>query len=169
MEPDRNPNVSRTQKQVFYNFTRRYGESLELRRVIESEMDYATGARTRNYVARTIRNAVYIPSTTERSVQYTPAMMQAIRQYAWQGGAGQDIEESGFLIASRDLRNWDEFDPTDRLLWRNRTYELTRVQAFDGGVIIWAKAARSNETDEVITPVEEGVGAWAIEEDFVVS
>ena len=168
MEPTRNPNVSRTQRQVFYNFTRRYGEQIAVRQVIESETDYATGALTRTYRQETIRNAVYIPPITERNVTYTPAQMQAIRQYAWQG-SGQDVEEAGFLIFHKDLRGW-EFDPTQRVRWRNETYEVVRDQQFDGGVIVWVKVAKNSHDDEddnVI--VEEGVGYWTIGADFVVS
>jgi hypothetical protein len=154
---------------VFYNFTRRYGERIIIRRVIENDIDYATGLLERTYREETIRNAVYIPPITERNVTYTPAMMQAIRQYAWQG-SGQDMKESGFLFADRDLRNWDGFDPTQRIRWRDQTHEVVRIQKFDGGTIIWTKLALSNhEDDEGVTPTLEGVGFWEIGSTFEVS
>lgn len=143
-EPTRNPNVTRSQRRTFYNMSRRYGEQIVIKKVDTSSTDYSTGDRTRTYTEQTIRNAVYIPPLTERNVTFTPAMMQAIREYAWQGGAGQDIEETGFLICYRDLRGWGEFDPTQRVDWRSKTYEVVRSQEFDGGVIVWTKVARQS-------------------------
>jgi hypothetical protein len=170
MEPNSNPNVSRTLRQVFYNMTRRYGEQIEIRRVIENDIDYSTGNLSRTYRRETIRNAVYIPPITERNVNYTPAMMQAIRQFAWQG-SGQDVQESGFLILARDLRSWGEVDPTQRIRWREHTHEVVRAQQFDGGMIIWTKVAINSHADDSETePSEdEGVGFWAIGSTFEVS
>jgi len=168
MEPTRNPNVSRSQKQVFYRMTRRYGEQIRIRQVIENDLDYATGTLVRSYREETVRNAVYIPPTNQRNVTYTPAMMQAIRQYAWQG-SGQDIDETGFLIAERDIRNWGPFDPTQRVRWRDNTYEVVRDQTFDGGVIVWCKVAVNTHTEDDTVIVGSGIGYWAIGGDFVVS
>lgn len=170
MEPTTNPNVTRSQRQTFYNFTRRYGEQIAIRKVLESDIDYTTGTRTRTYRQDTIRNAVYIPSMTERNVTYTPSMMQAVRQYAWQGGAGQDIQESGFLISHRELRSWGEFDPTQSIVWRGKTYEVVRCQSFDGGVIVWVKVAINDDSDaSPPVVVEEGIGFWTIGTDFTVT
>ena len=143
MEPTRNANVTRSSRRFFYNMTRRYGEQATLRKVDTNGTDYTTGDRTRTYTDQTVRNAVYIPPLSQRNVTFTPSMMQAIRQYAWQGGAGQDIEETGFLIADREMRDWGPIDPTQRVLWRNKTYEVVRDQQFEGGVIIWTKVARN--------------------------
>ncbi len=143
MEPTRNAIVSQASRRFFYNMTRRYGEQATLRKVETNSTDYTTGDRTRAYTDQIVRNAVYIPPLSQRNVTFTPSQMQAIRQYAWQGGAGQDIEETGFLVAIRDMRNWGEIDPTQRVLWRNKTYEVVRDQRFDGGVIIWTKVARN--------------------------
>lgn len=135
-EPTANPNVTRTQRRTFYNFTRRYGEQIQLSKVSSSSVDYTTGDLTRSLETTTIRNAVYVPPTRQNKVIYTPSMMQAIRQYAWQGGAGQNIEETMFLISQRDIRNWGEIEATQTVVHRSKTYDVKSVQTFDGGVII---------------------------------
>ena len=144
MEPDRNPNVSRSQRQVFYNVSRRYGAGLYLYKVATSGTDYSTGAVTRTYDRTYIRNAVHVPNSTTRNVTYTPAMMQAVRQYAWQGGAGQDLDSTTFLISDRDLRGWCLIDPTQFISWRGGWYQVTSVQDFDGGVIVQCKQAKGS-------------------------
>jgi hypothetical protein len=63
-------------------------------------------------------------------------MMQAIRQYAWQGGAGQNIEETMFLIYANDMRDWGEVENTQTVTHRNKIYDVKSAQTFDGGVII---------------------------------
>jgi hypothetical protein len=136
MEPTNNPNVTRTQRRTFYNFTRRYGEQIQLSKVSSSSVDYTTGDLSRSLETTTIRNAVYVPPTRQNRVIYTPSMMQAIRQYAWQGGAGQNIEETMFLISQRDIRNWGEIEATQTVIHRGKTYDVKSVQTFDGGVII---------------------------------
>lgn len=141
MEPTTNPNVVRTQSRVFYNMTRRYGVGLYLYRVTESSTDYTTGTPTRTYERAYIRNAVYVPPRTTRSVEYTPAMMQAIRQYAWQGGAGQDMDATVFLVAKRDVPTWCGVEPTQFIRWRGETHQVADVQEFDGGYVIQCKAA----------------------------
>lgn len=146
MEPIRNPRVARSQKQVFYNFTRRYGEQIVLRKVLLSDVDYATGSPTRTYTSVTIRNAVYVPPTVARNVTYTPAMMQAVRSAAWQGGAGQDIEHVAFLICERDVRAWGDLDATQFITWRGSDYEVTDAQHFDGGVVATCKVAKGSRT-----------------------
>lgn len=143
-EPTTNPRVTRSQRRMFYNFTRRYGEAITLNKVDTNSMDYETGDRTRTYTTLNIRNAVYVPETQTRSVVYTPSMMQAVRQYAWQGGAGQDMEETMFLIYERDMRSWGEVDQTQFVVHRSVSYEVTGSQRFDGGVVINCKAARGS-------------------------
>lgn len=144
MEPTTNPNVTRTQKQVFYNVTRRYGEGLYLYRVTESTTDYTTGTPTRTYDRVYIRNAVHVPETTTRNVTYTPAMMQAVRQFAWQGGAGQDIETTTFMVAKRDAPTWCGVESTQFIRWRGETYQVTDVQTLAGGYIIQCKVAKGS-------------------------
>lgn len=135
-EPTANPNYVRTQRQVFYNMTRRYGEQIQLSKVSSSSVDYTTGDLTRSLETTTIRNAVYVPPSRQNKVVYTPAMMQAIRQYAWQGGAGQSVEQTMFLISDRDIRDWGEVEATQTVIHRSKTYDVKSVQTFDGGVII---------------------------------
>jgi len=65
-------------------------------------------------------------------------MMQAIRKFAWQGN-GYDAEESGFLIYDKDIPDWGTVDSTQSVLWRDRPHEVTKVQEFDGGVLLWTK------------------------------
>lgn len=136
MEPTTNPNVTRSQRQTFYNFTRRYGEQIVLSKVTASEVDYTSGDLTRTTESLTVRNAVYVPPTRQSRVLYTPSMMQAIRQYAWQGGAGQNIEETMFLIYQKDMRNWGEVEHTQTVTHRSKIYDVKSSQSFDGGVII---------------------------------
>jgi len=138
VEPTSNPNVTRSQRQVFYNFTRRYGEQVTLSKVSSSSVDYTTGDLSRSLETKTIRNVVYVPPTRQSRVLYTPSMMQAIRQYAWQGGAGQSIEETMFLIYENDIRNWGEFENTQTVTHRSKVYDVKSVQSFDGGVILSA-------------------------------
>lgn len=118
--------------------TRRYGEQIQLTKVSSSEVDYTTGDLTRSLETVTIRNAIFIPPTRQNRVIYTPAMMQAIRQYAWQGGAGQNIEETMFAISHRDIRNWGEVEATQTVIHRNKTYDVKSVQTFEGCVVISA-------------------------------
>jgi len=146
MEPTRNARVANSQKRTFYNFTRRYGEQIVLSKVLESDVDYATGDPTRTYTSVTIRNAVYVPPTVARNVTYTPSMMQAVRQYAWQGGAGQDIETVSFLVCERDIRGWGDLDSTQFIQWRSSSYEVSDVQHFDGGVVVHCKIAKGSRT-----------------------
>ena len=141
MEPLTNPNVTRSQRQTFYNLTRRYGRGLYLYRVTESTTDYTTGTPTRTYDRVYIRNAVFVPSQTTRSVLYTPAMMQAVRQFAWQGGAGQDLESHTFLIAKRDAPTWCGVEPTQFIRCSGETYQVKSVDNLDGGYIIHCVAA----------------------------
>ena len=136
MEPTSNPNVTRTSNQTFYNITRRYGEQIQLSKVSSSSVDYTTGDLTRTLEATTVRNAVYVPPIRQNKVVYTPSMMQAIRQFAWQGGAGQNIEETMFLIHARDIRNWGAVEATQTVIHRSKTYDVVSVQTFDGGVVI---------------------------------
>jgi len=144
MEPTRNPRVTRTQRRVFYNFTQRYGELATINKVNTSDTDYTTGNRTRTYTTMSVRNAVYVPSITQRNVTFTPAMMQAVRQYAWQGGAGQDIETVSFLMADRELRGWGEIEPTQFVMWRGDSYEVVSSNKFDGGVVLNCKTAKGS-------------------------
>lgn len=142
MEPNTNPNVTRAQKQTFYNITRRYGEQIQLSKVTSSEVDYTTGDLTRSLESTTVRNAVYVPPTAQHNVLYTPSMMQAIRQYAWQGGAGQNLEETMFLISERDIRDWGVIESTQTVLHRSKVYDVVSVQTFDGGVVINCKQTK---------------------------
>ena len=144
-EPTRNPRVERAQKRTFYNMTRRYGEQITLQKVDENEVDYTSGSRTRSYTEQIIRNAVYVPPSSQRKVLYTPAMMQAIRQFAWQGGAGQDVESTMFLIYQNDIKSWGEFDTSQRVLHRNKVYEVEGHQQFDGGIILNATLAKGSQ------------------------
>jgi hypothetical protein len=146
MEPTRNARVVRSQRRVFYNFTRRYGEQATVNKVDTSATDYDTGNRTRTYTTVTIRNVVYVPSVTARNVTFTPAMMQAVRQYAWQGGAGTDIETVSFLIADQDLRKstWGEIEATQFIGWRGDNYEVVSSNQFDGGVVVNCKTAKGS-------------------------
>jgi len=144
MEPTRNPRVGRSLRRVFYNFSRRYGEQIVLKKVATNGTDYQTGTRTRTYTSTTIRNAVHVPSITARNVTFTPAMMQAVRQYAWQGGAGTDTETLSFLIADQDIRGWGEIDPTQQVTWRGETYEVAGANHFDGGVIVNCVVAKGS-------------------------
>lgn len=136
MEPTTNPNVTRTQLRTFYNFTRRYGEQITLSKVTSSAVDYTTGDLTRSLETLSVRNAVYVPPTRQSRVLYTPSMMQAIRQYAWQGGAGQNIEETMFLVYYKDMRNWGEVENTQTVTHRGKTYDVVSANTFDGGVVI---------------------------------
>jgi hypothetical protein len=72
--------------------------------------------------------------------------MQAIRQFAWQGGAGQDIESVSFLICERDIRGWGDLDSTQYIQWRQSSYEVSDAQHFDGGVIVTCKIAKGSRT-----------------------
>jgi len=145
MEPNRNPRVDRAQKRTFYNITRRYGALIVIRRADTSSTDYITGDRVRNYTQATIRNAVYVPPITSRTVTYTAAMMQAMRQFAWQGGAGQDVESSHFLICERDIKGWGEVDSTQEVQWLGVWYKVSDVQQFDGGLVVTVKSARGSQ------------------------
>lgn len=142
MEPTTNPNVTRSQSQVFYSFTRRYGEQIQLSKVTSSDVDYTTGDLTRSLETLSIRNAVWVPPQRQSQVLYTPAMMQAIRQYAWQGGAGQNIEETMFLVYYKDMRNWGEIENTQTVTHRGKIYDVVKGHTFDGGVIISCKETK---------------------------
>lgn len=144
MEPRTNPRVTKSLRRTFYNFSRRYGEQIKINKVDESSTDYETGGRTRTYESVTIRRAVPVPASLTREVSFTPSMMQAIREYAWQGGAGQDIETFSFLVADRDLRTWGEVDSTQFVEWRDNSYEVIRSWSYDGGFVIECKAARGS-------------------------
>ena len=146
-EPTTNARVTRSLRRVFYNFTRRYGVQIVLSKVntaLTNETNYTTGVRTRNYTDITIRRAVLVPSTTARDVTFTPAMMQAVRQYAWQGGAGTDKEMTSFLVADQDMRGWGEVDSTQFLTYNGKGYEVAGANHFDGGVIINCSIAKGS-------------------------
>lgn len=168
-EPAGNPNLLRSQRQTLYNLTRRWGVRIKLYRPLENEVDYATGSLDRTYRETVIRNAAYIPPITERQVIYTPAMMQAIREYAWQG-SGQDVEETGFLIMKRDLEANTPVCLCSRVRYNGKTYEISKFQELEAGWIVWAKTARNESSvDDNLVIVEEGVGYWSIGNTFEVS
>ncbi len=143
-EPTVNARVSRSSRRVFYNMTRRYGEQIVINKVDTNSIDYTTGSRTRTYTSTTVRNAVHVPTLTARDVTFTPAMMQAIRQYAWQGGAGTDKETTSFMVFDHDIREWGEVDPSQQVEWRGETYEVAGANHFDGGVIINCTIAKGS-------------------------
>lgn len=124
--------------------TRRYGEQIVLSKVATSSTAYTTGSRTRTYTSTTIRNAVRVPTMTAHNVTYTPSMMQAVRQFAWQGGAGTDAETVSFMIADQDVRGWGEVDATQYITWRDESYEVQNANHFDGGIIVNCVAAKGS-------------------------
>jgi hypothetical protein len=71
-------------------------------------------------------------------------MMQSVRQYAWQGGAGQDIDTTAFLIADIDLRGWCAIDQTQHIGWQGGWYQVENVNEFDGGVVVQCKQAKGS-------------------------
>lgn len=144
MEPTTNPRVQRTLRRTFYSLSRRYGVQIVLKKVATSDMDYTTGAPTRTYDSKTIRNAVVLPSAQQRDVTFTPAMMQSIRNFAWQGGAGTDKTATTFLIAGRDIRNWGDVDSTQYVEWNSQSIEVEKVTHFDGGVVVTCKSAKGS-------------------------
>lgn len=144
MEPTTNPRVQRTLRRTFYSLSRRYGVQIVLKKVLASDMDYTTGAPTRTYTTQTIRNAVVLPSAQQRDVTYTPAMMQSVRNFAWQGGAGTDKHDVTFLVANRDIRAWGDLDSTQYVEWDGQGYEVASATQFDGGVVIGCTAAKGS-------------------------
>jgi hypothetical protein len=71
-------------------------------------------------------------------------MMQAIRQFAWQGGAGQDFDVTAFLIADRDIRGWCDVDQTQFIGWQGGWYQVENVNEFEGGVVVQCKQAKGS-------------------------
>lgn len=143
-EPNVNLRRQAASRRTFYSLSRRYGEQLTLRKLDTDTLDLTTGDTARTYTEAVIRNAVPMPAIEQRSVIYTPSMMQAIRQFAWQGG-GQDLEESGFLIYGPDIPStWGEIDTSQNIVWRDRTHEIVKVQEFDGGVLVWTTEVKSS-------------------------
>jgi hypothetical protein len=144
MGPTTNPRVQRTLRRTFYSLTRRYGEAIYLMKVQTGSTNYSSGDVTRTFERVFIRKAVHVPQNSSRNVTFTPAMMQSIRNFAWQGGAGTTEEVETFMIAARDLRGWCTIDPTQMISWHGSTYQITATQTFDGGVIIQCKQAKGS-------------------------
>lgn len=146
MEPTRNARTVRGLRRTFYALSRRHGEALYLYKVQEGSgtTDYSTGIVTRDYDRVFVRNAVPLPTTSKRNVTYTPAMMQSVRNFAWQGGAGTEQVDASFLIANRDLRDWCPIDSTQFVGWRGEFFQVETANHFDGGVIIGCKQAKGS-------------------------
>lgn len=139
----RNPNVSRSLKKTFYHMTRRYGEPGYIYKVETGETNYDTGEVTRDVERTFIRKMVRVPSSMMRQVVYTPAMMQSLRQFAWQGG-GTDVEQTVFMVFINDLKDWCEIEPSQWINYDNTSYQIDNVGKFDGGWLLGCKQAEGS-------------------------
>ncbi|MCP4896246.1 MAG: hypothetical protein GY906_04655 [bacterium] len=139
-----NRNTRRSLNRTFYSISRRYGEPIDIYKVLDRSVDYTTGNKTEQYETANIRNAVPVPTQIGRDVTYTPAMMQSVRKFAWQGGAGLEKEATTFLIAERDIPTWLRIEPTQFVIWRETTYQVVSIIDFDGGYIVNCEVAKGS-------------------------
>lgn len=141
-----NANLSRTLKNAFYSLSRKYGTQATIFRLDSNDTDLVTGKKTKAVSSAPIRNCVQIPVQMQRSVLYTASMMQSLRPFAWQGGAGQDVESTMFMVLKTDLRDWGEITPYQWINFRGGNYQVVEVSTMDGGWVFTAKRTRGTDS-----------------------
>lgn len=146
--PAFNPRRLQSVRRTFYNMSRRYGQGAYIYRTTEAEVDRDTGERTVETERQFIRFCVQINDTQMRAVLYTPAMMQAIRNTAWQG-AGVDTSSVVFLIYGPDTRNWGDITTTDYVWYDEDAYQVSEALKLNGGWILQAKLAEGSGPEEI--------------------
>jgi len=143
---DNNANLSRTLRNAFYSMSRRYGSRATINRLDSNDTDLVTGQKTKTVSSATIRNCVQIPVQMQRQVMFTASMMQSLRPFAWQGGAGQDVESTMFMVLKTDLRDWGEITPYQWINFKGGNFQIVEVQTMDGGWVFTAKRTRGTES-----------------------
>lgn len=141
-----NANLSRTLRNAFYSMSRRYGSRATINRLDSHDTDLVTGEKTKSVSSATIRNCVQIPVQMQRQVMYTASMMQSLRPFAWQGGAGQDVESTMFMVLKTDLREWGDITPYQWINFKGGNYQVVEVQTMEGGWVFTAKRTRGTES-----------------------
>lgn len=101
-----------------------------------------------------------------RELSYTPAMMQAMRNFAWQGGAGQDSESAVFLILLQDLQGWGEITPTQWLRYEQETFQVVDILRSEGGWILSGRRIPGTE-NSVQVSVGQGLGIGGVSSEEI--
>lgn len=135
--------------------SRRYGSKATLYKLSSTDTDYETGQVTKTVEAKSLRRVVQIPVTGSREVTYTAAMMQSLRQFAWQGAPGQNVRETMFLIPFDDLRGWDSIGAEQWIKYGDARYEVVEAQQTPGGWIVQAKQVKGTDASFVFTVTDD--------------
>lgn len=131
-------------------------------RLDDSEVDLDTGQKTHTVSSQAIRRCVQVPIGIARQVIFTPAMMQSLRPFAWQGGAGQNVQETMFLIYKNELRGWGDITPEQWVHFRGRNYQVVEAINTPGGWFFTAKQARGESNAHTMTVKHETVVSQSV-------
>lgn len=123
-------------RQNLYALKRQYGVDVTVHKILDTDTEYTTGAKTVTKETYNVRRAIMLPVEEERKVEQGIALLSANKWFVSQGGF--DLERATFIFDAKDLPTGFQFDLNDFVVVDDAYYCVTEVDEYeyDSGWII---------------------------------
>jgi len=146
-----NPGLNMMVRNTIYDLKTRYGAPITVYRLTSATTNYKTGVKTGTVANYNIRKAAVLPADEVRRFFASIAFITEAKSFVSPGMQGWDQSTRGFVIDSRDIRDF-EFQPEDWIVYRHKRYELESIQRleYDTGWLVIGKELKGTDPKEII-------------------
>jgi hypothetical protein len=136
-----NKHLIRMVRQTLHALKRQYGGRAVLCTLIDSDTNYRTGGKTRQFTTHSIARVIVLPSRMSRDVVESVARISSNKPLAY--GGQFNVGDRGFIIDGQDLPSDHEIKKDDWIVYRSERYSINTITKVVGGVG-WAIVARKH-------------------------
>lgn len=137
-------------RKVLYQLKRRYGNPVNLIKIVSETDNLETGARTQVKENLLVDRAIILPSTIKREVFYDRAYLTGNKEFTY--GASNDTDTRTFIFDRDDLGSWI-ITIGQILIYSGKRYDVREVQEFEEntGYVVLAKESENVPLGNVIS------------------
>lgn len=134
-------NLTGIQRRVLYSLEKRFGAPLDYYRLLGSETNIETGARSITRKVINVPRAVILPTRIRREAERSISVISADKKFV-QGG-GYDIGVKQFIIRGALLSEINGVQLNDWIVYKSRRFDVVEFDEyeFSGSYLITAREA----------------------------
>jgi hypothetical protein len=125
-----NRNLLQRMRQTLYALKRKYGERIDIYKLVGSTTDAQTGAKIVSTTVLTVRRAIIMPARTTREAKQSPSLASSNKEFAGIGGS-TDIGTRDFIIDRRDTPSIPNLTNDDWIIFSGAKYQIAAVETFE--------------------------------------
>lgn len=135
---------------VLYRLKRRYGNPVNLVRVVSESNDLTTGQTTRETDSLLVDRAIILPANFQREMFFDRAYMTDNKDFTYGGLVSTQMRD--FVFDAKDLGAWI-LEVDQQLVYATKRYDIVKIQAFEenAGFLVTAKETSQLVVGNVIS------------------